>query len=142
MESKWTSRAAGKVHFCFYRLLGAMGGPHPLRLDLGAVLHGGDAVQLVEGFQEAAVVREAVLGAGGEDALAVGDVLAAALHPQLGQVVVDALLGVLLKDAGQVLTADVGVLGQFGHRQVGVAVVLVDVAGHGGDQGVGGGGLA
>ena len=119
MESKWTSRAAGEVHFCFYRLLGAMDRPHPLRLDLGAVLHGGDAVQLVEGFQEAAVVREAVLGAGGEDALAVGDVLAAALHPQLGQVVVDALLGVLLKDAGQVLTADVGVLGQFGHRQVG-----------------------
>ena len=114
----------------------------PLRLDFGAVLHGGEAVQLVEGFQEAAVVREAVLGAGGEDALAVGDVLAAALHPQLGQIVVDALLGVLLKDAGQVLAADVGVLGQLGHRQVGVAVVLVDVAGHGGDQGVGGGGLA
>ena len=114
----------------------------PLRLDFGAVLHGGDAVQLVEGFQEAAVVREAVLGAGGEDALAVGDVLAAALHPQLGQVVVDALLGVLLENAGQVLPADVGVLGQLGHGQVGVAVMLVDVAGDGGDQGVGGSGLA
>ena len=29
MESKWTSRATGEVHFSFYRLLDAMGGPHP-----------------------------------------------------------------------------------------------------------------
>ena len=114
----------------------------PLRLDLRAVLHRRDAVQFVEGLEEAAVVRKAVFGAGGEDALAVDDVLAAALHPQLGQVVVDALLGVLLENAGQVLPADVGVLGQLGHGQVGVAVVLVDVAGDGGDQGVGGSGLA
>ena len=114
----------------------------PLRLDLRAVLHRRDAVQLVEGLEEAAVVRKAVFGAGGKDALAVGDVLAAALHPQLGQVVVDALLGVLLENAGQVLPADVGVLGQLGHGEVGVAVVLVDVTGDGGHQGVGGSGLA
>ena len=54
----------------------------------------------------------------------------------------DALLGVFLKDAGEVLPADVGVLGQLAHRQVGVAVVLVDVGGGGGHQGVGGGGFA
>ena len=47
----------------------------PLRLDLRAVLHRRDAVQLVESLEEAAVVRKAVFGAGGKDALAVGDVL-------------------------------------------------------------------
>ena len=109
---------------------------------MAAVVGGGHAVQLPKGFQETAVVAEAVFGAGRQNPLAVGNVLAAALHPQLGEIVVDALHGVFLEDAGQVLPADVGVLGQLGDGQVGVPEMLLDVVGHRCHQGVGGGGFA
>ena len=58
---------------------------------LCAVFGGGDAVQTTEGFQEAAVIRKAALGAGIQDGDALLQRLAAVLHPQIGQVVVDAL---------------------------------------------------
>ena len=58
---------------------------------LCAVFGRGDAVQAAEGFQEAAVIREAAFGAGIQDGNALLQRLAAVLHPQIGQVVVDAL---------------------------------------------------
>ena len=58
---------------------------------LRTVFRRGDAVQAAEGFQEAAVIREAALGAGVQDGNALFQCLAAVLHPQIGQVVVDAL---------------------------------------------------
>ena len=58
---------------------------------LCAVFGGGNAVQAAEGFQEAAVIRKAALGAGIQDGNALFQRLAAVLHPQIGQVVVDTL---------------------------------------------------
>ena len=71
------------------------------------------AVQAAEGFQEAAVIREAALGAGVQDGNALFQCLAAVLHPQIGQVVVDALHGALLEGAGKVLPAGVKLLRQL-----------------------------
>ena len=77
---------------------------------LCAVFGGGDAVQTAEGFQEAAVIRKAVFGAGIQNGNALFQRLAAVLHPQIGQVVVDALHGALLERAGKVLPAGVKLL--------------------------------
>ena len=77
---------------------------------LCAVFGGGDAVQTAEGFQDAAVIRKAAFGAGVPDGNALLQRLAAVLHPQIGQVVVDALL---LERAGKVLPAGVKFLRQL-----------------------------
>lgn len=44
-----------------------------------------------ERFEEAAVIREAALGAGVEDGDTIFQCFAAVLHPQMGQIAVDAL---------------------------------------------------
>ena len=80
---------------------------------LCAVFGGGDAVQTAEGFQEAAVIRKAAFGAGIQDGNALLQRLAAVLHPQIDQVVVDTLHGALLERAGKVLPADVKLLRQL-----------------------------
>lgn len=80
---------------------------------LCTVFSGGNAVQAAEGFQKAAVIREAALGAGVQDGNALLQRLAAVLHPQIGQVVVDALHGALLERAGKVLPAGVKFLRQL-----------------------------
>ena len=80
---------------------------------LCAVFGGGDAVQAAEGLEEAAVIRKAALGAGVQDGNALLQRLAAVLHPQIGQVVVDALHGALLERAGKVLPAGVKLLRQL-----------------------------
>ena len=80
---------------------------------LCAVFGGSDAVQAAESFQEAAVIREAALGAGVQDGNALLQRLAAVLHPQIDQVVVDTLHGALLERAGKVLPADVKLLRQL-----------------------------
>ena len=72
---------------------------------LCAVFGGGDAVQAAEGLEEAAVIRKDALGAGVQDGNSLLQRLAAVLHPQIGQVVVDALHGALLERAGKVLPA-------------------------------------
>ena len=58
---------------------------------LRTVFRRGDAVQAAEGLEEAAVIRKAAFGAGIQDGSALFQRLAAVLHPQIGQVVVDAL---------------------------------------------------
>ena len=58
---------------------------------LCAVFGRGDAVQTAEGFQEAAVIRKSAFGAGIQDGNALFQRLAAVLHPQIDQVVVDTL---------------------------------------------------
>ena len=80
---------------------------------LCAVFGRGDAVQAAEGFQEAAVIRKAAFGAGIQDGNALFQRLAAVLHPQIDQVVVDALHGALLERAGKVLPAGVKLLRQL-----------------------------
>ena len=80
---------------------------------LCAVFGGGDAVQTAEGFQEAAVIRKAALGAGIQNGNALFQRLAAVLHPQIDQVVVDTLHGALLERAGKVLPAGVKFLRQL-----------------------------
>ena len=80
---------------------------------LCAVFRWGDAVQAAESFEEAAVIREAALSAGIQDGNALLQRLAAVLHPQIGQVVVDALHGALLERAGKVLPAGVKFLRQL-----------------------------
>ena len=80
---------------------------------LCAVFGGGDAVQTAEGFQEAAVIRKTAFGAGVQDGNALLQRLAAVLHPQIGQVVVDTLHGALLERAGKVLPAGVKLLRQL-----------------------------
>ena len=80
---------------------------------LCAVFGRGDAVQTAEGFQEAAVIRKAAFGAGIQDGNALFQRLAAVLHPQMGQVVVDTLHGALLERAGKVLPAGVKLLRQL-----------------------------
>ena len=80
---------------------------------LCAVCGRGDAVQTAEGFQEAAVIREAAFGAGIQDGNALFQRLAAVLHPQIDQVVVDTLHGALLERTGKVLPAGVKLLRQL-----------------------------
>ena len=80
---------------------------------LCAVFGRGDAVQTAEGFQEAAVIREAALGAGIQNGNALFQRLAAVLHPQIDQVVVDTLHGTLLERTGKVLPAGVKLLRQL-----------------------------
>ena len=80
---------------------------------LWAVCGRGDAVQTAEGFQEAAVIRKAAFGAGIQDGNALFQRLAAVLHPQIDQVVVDTLYGALLERAGKVLPAGVKLLRQL-----------------------------
>jgi len=80
---------------------------------LCAVFGRGDAVQTAEGFQEAAVIREAALGAGIQNGNALFQRLAAVLHPQIDQVVVDTLHGALLERTGKVLPAGVKLLRQL-----------------------------
>ena len=77
---------------------------------LCAVFRRGDAVQAAEGFQEAAVIRKAAFGAGIQNGNALLQRLAAVLHPQIDQVVVDTLHGALLERAGKVLPAGVKLL--------------------------------
>ena len=73
----------------------------------------GDAVQAAESFEEAAVIREAALGAGIQNGNALFQRLAAVLHPQIDQVVVDTLHGALLERTGKVLPAGVKLLRQL-----------------------------
>mgnify|MGYP000339211375 FL=1 len=80
---------------------------------LCAVCGRGDAVQTAEGFQEAAVIRKAALGAGIQNGNALFQRLAAVLHPQIDQVVVDTLHGALLERTGKVLPAGVKLLRQL-----------------------------
>ena len=80
---------------------------------LCAVFGGGDAVQAAEGLEKAAVIRETALGAGVQNGNALFQSLAAVLHPQIGQVVVDALHGAFFKCTGQVLPAGVKFLRQL-----------------------------
>ena len=77
---------------------------------LCAVFGGGDAVQTAEGFQEAAVIRKAAFGSGIQNGNALFQRLAAVLHPQIDQVVVDTLHGALLERTGKVLPAGVKLL--------------------------------
>ena len=96
---------------------------------LCAVFGGGDAVQTAEGFQEAAVIRKAAFGAGIQDGNALLQRLAAVLHPQIGQVVVDTLHGALLERAGKVLPAGVKFLRQL-HGGKGQVLIIGLKVGH------------
>ena len=62
------------------------------------------------------------------------------LHPQVGQITVDALEGVLFKYAGQMLPAGVGVARQLCNIQLGVCVVRLQVGNRSGNQQACGGG--
>lgn len=104
---------------------------HPV---LCAVFGGGDVVQAAEGFQEAAVIREATLGAGVQDGNALFQRLAAVLHPQIGQVIVDALHGALLECAGKVLPAGVKFLCQLRGGQGRVLIMGLQVSHSARDQ--------
>ena len=64
-------------------------------------------------FRKLLLIRKAAFGAGIQDGNALFQRLAAVLHPQIGQVVVDALHGALLERAGKVLPADVKFLRQL-----------------------------
>ena len=96
---------------------------------LCAVFGGGDAVQTAEGFQEAAVIRKAAFGAGIQDGNALFQRLAAVLHPQIDQVVVDTLHGALLERAGKVLPAGVKFLRQL-HGGEGRVLIMGLKVGH------------
>ena len=106
----------------------------------GAVLAGGDAVQRAEALQKAAVVRKAAGGAGVQHAEPRCNGVAAVLHTQVGQVAVYAFQRVLLKYAGQMLAAGVGISGKLRDSQLRVGVVGLQVGDRLGDQQAGGGG--
>ena len=96
---------------------------------LRTVFRWGDAVQAAESFEEAAVIRKAALGAGVQDGNALLQRLAAMLHPQIGQVVVDALHGALLEREGKVLPAGVKFLRQL-HGGEGRVLIMGLKVGH------------
>ncbi len=90
-----------------------------------------------EGFEKAAVVGEAAVGAGVQDAASGGDFLTAVLHAQVSDIIVDAFHGVFFKDPGKVLPAGEGVFGQERCGQARICVVVPDVFYRSGNQGAG-----
>lgn len=108
--------------------------------ELGAVFGRGDAVESAEALYKAAVIRKAAGGAGIKHTHAGGKGVAAVLHPQVGQIAVDALEGVFFEHAGQMLPAGVGVARQLCNIQLGICVVRLQVGNRLGNQQACGGG--
>ena len=93
-----------------------------------------------EGFEEAAVISKAAVCTGIQYAAPSGDLTAAVLHAEIVDVAMDALHGVFLERAGEVLTACKGILCKGGSGQVGIGIMLAYIFYSSGDQGAGGAG--